>query len=232
MSYSKRFRTALVVAGLTICATGGAIAAELDGPVSIVYDQFRVPTIVATTEHDAIYMQGYMHAKDRFFQMDTQRRAFAGTLSELVGPAGLPQDVQLRTLGIGRAAERSLPVQTPEVMAWLEAYSDGVNAWLTDTSNPLPIEYGPLEIDRNGIPLWTPLDSMLTAKGLAFQLSFDWVPFSDSTGCSSSTTISTGPRRSSPSSRFLRTHRRPWMTPRYRTTKSFRRTCPIPISAA
>ena len=173
MSNSNRFRTALVIAGLVIWATGAAVAAELDGPVSIVYDQFRVPTIVAETEHDAIYMQGYMHAKDRFFQMDTQRRAFAGTLSELVGPAGLPQDVQLRTLGIARAAERSLPVQTPEIMAWLEAYSDGVNAWLTDTSNPLPIEYGPLEIDRNGIPLWTPLDSLITAKGLAWQLSFD-----------------------------------------------------------
>ena len=149
------------------------LAAELDGSASIVFDQFRVPTVVAQTEHDALFLQGYMHARDRLFQMDLQRRLFSGTLSELVGPSGLPQDVQLRTLGLRRAAQRSLAVQTPETMAWLQAYADGVNAYIDDPANPLPLEYSLLETDRAGIPPWTPLDSLTMAKGLAFGLSFD-----------------------------------------------------------
>jgi len=170
MIRSKRLLTALVAAALVVGSGGAAFAAELDGDVSIVFDSFRVPTIVATTEHDAIYMLGYMHARDRLFQMDFQRRLFSGQVSELVGSAGLAQDVQLRTLGLRRAAERSLPVQTPEVIAWLEAYSDGVNAYIEN--NPLPLEYA-LGLEITSIPPWTPTDGLVMAKGLAFGLSFD-----------------------------------------------------------
>jgi penicillin amidase len=172
MTKSKTTRSALVVAGLVICLTGGAAVAELDAPASIVYDQFHVPTIVAETEHDAIFLMGYHQARERLFQMDLQRRAAAGTLAELFGPAVLAQDVQLRTLGLDRAAARSLLVQTPEVMAWLQAYADGVNAYLADENYLLPIEYLLLETDRDGIQPWTPLDSLTTAKLLAWDLSF------------------------------------------------------------
>jgi len=169
----KRVRWTLVVAGLAIGLSGAAAAAQLEGPATIVYDQFRVPTVVAQTEHDAVFLEGYLHAKNRLFQMEFQRRLFAGRVSELVGSSGLSQDVQLRTLGLRRAAERSLPVQTPESLAWLQAYSDGVNAFLQDTSQPLPIEFGALEITRAGIAPWTPTDCLTMAKGLAFGLSFD-----------------------------------------------------------
>ena len=173
MTDKKRVRWTLVVAGLTLGLSGAAAAAQLEGPATIVYDQFRVPTVVAQTEHDAIFLQGYLHAKNRLFQMEFQRRLFSGRVSELVGSSGLSQDVQLRTLGLRRAAERSLPVQTPESLAWLQAYSDGVNAFLQDTSQPLPIEFGALEITRAGISPWTPTDCLTMAKGLAFGLSFD-----------------------------------------------------------
>jgi len=173
MTLSRRTHTILVAAGLAVGLARAAAAAELEAPASIVFDAYRVPTIVAQSEHDAIFLQGYLHAKDRLFQMDFQRRLFSGRVSELVGSSGIAQDVQLRTLGLRRAAERSLPVQTPEVMAWLEAYADGVNAFLTNPAEPLPIEYGALEITRAGIPLWTPTDSLTMAKGLAFGLSFD-----------------------------------------------------------
>ncbi len=169
----KRAHRTLVAAGLAFALAGAAAAAQLEGEATIVYDQFRVPTVIAQTEHDAIFLQGYLHAKNRLFQMEFQRRLFAGRVAELVGSAGLAQDVQLRTLGLRRAAERSLPVQTPESMAWLQAYSDGVNAFLQDTSQPLPIEFGALEITRAGISPWTPTDCLTMAKGLAFGLSFD-----------------------------------------------------------
>lgn len=173
MTKFRRAATALLIAAVAIGVPGTAFSAQLDGPASIVFDQHRIPTIVADTEHDALFLLGYMHARDRFFQMDFQRRAFSGTLAEMFGPSVIAQDVQLRTLGLRRAAERSLPLQTPEMQEWLQAYSDGVNAWLSDTNNPLPLEYSFIELNRGGIPPWTPLDSLVTGKGLAFNLSFD-----------------------------------------------------------
>src|SRR5512139_2942699 len=151
MMDNKRIRGFLGFVGLGFVTAGAVVAAQLEGPASIVYDAYRVPTIVAQTEHDAIFLQGYLHAKNRLFQMDFQRRLFSGRVSALVGSSGLAQDVQLRTLGLRRAAERSLAVQTPEAMAWLQAYADGVNAFLGNPAEPLPIEYGALEINRSGI---------------------------------------------------------------------------------
>jgi len=167
MIRSKKVLSAVVLVALGLAGTAGA--AELDGPASIIFDAYRVPTIVAQTEHDAIYLQGYMHARDRLWQMDYQRHLFSGTLSELVGSAALPTDVQLRTLGLRRAAVRSLAVQTPEMLVWLQAYADGVNAFLA--TQPLPIQYGALEITE--VDPWTPTDGLVMVKGLAFGLSFD-----------------------------------------------------------
>src|SRR4030095_6415326 len=150
MTKTMRRTWNLVAVGVGLGLAGTALAAALNGPVTIYYDAYKVPTIQATTEHDAIYMQGYLHAKNRLFQMDFQRRLFSGRVSELVGSSGLSQDVQLRTLGLPGAAEPSLLVQTPESMAWLQAYADGVNAWLQDTTQALPLEYGALETTRAG----------------------------------------------------------------------------------
>ncbi len=165
-------KLAVLLAVAALVLPTAATAQTLDQPVTVYFDEFEVPTVHAQTEHDAIYMQGFMHAKDRFFQMDFQRRQFSGTLSELVGPGAIAADVQLRTLGLRRAAEASLAAQTPETMAWLQAYSDGVNAFIQSPVEPLPIEYTALEIDRGGIPAWTPTDTLVMVKGLAFGLSF------------------------------------------------------------
>lgn len=173
MIETNRARRAVILVAVVVGLASAAGAAQLDGPATVKYDAYRVPTIIAETEHDAIFLQGYLHAKHRLFQMDFQRRLFAGRVSELVGTSGLAQDVQLRTLGLRRAAERSLLVQTPESLAWLQAYADGVNAFLTNPAEPLPVEYGALELSRASIPLWTPTDSLTMAKGLAFGLSFD-----------------------------------------------------------
>ncbi|HSL84503.1 MAG TPA: penicillin acylase family protein, partial [Thermoanaerobaculia bacterium] len=124
-------------------------------------------------DRDALFVLGWVHAQDRFFQMDLLRRTFSGTLGELVGDAALPQDVQLRTLGLRRAAEASLPAQTRATRVWLGSYAAGVNAWLADPANPLPPEYTALELTKAAVPPWTPVDSLAIAKGLAFGLSFD-----------------------------------------------------------
>ena len=126
MANSRRARLT-VAAAMVLMLTGGAGGAGLDAPAQIVFSQNNVPTIVAQNEHDAIFLQGYLHAQNRFFQMDLQRRLFSGTLAELLGTAVLPQDVQLRTLGLRRAAERSLDAISDDALAWLEAYVEGVS---------------------------------------------------------------------------------------------------------
>ncbi len=77
----------------------------LDGPVDIYRDSLGVPHIYATTEHDLLFAQGYVHAQDRFWQMDFWRHQGSGRLSELLGASTLETDMFLRTLGWERVAE-------------------------------------------------------------------------------------------------------------------------------
>ena len=73
--------------------------------VELIRDVDGIPHIIAKNEHDLFFMQGWAHAEDRLFQMDLTRRRASGTLAELLGPAALGEDVQMRTLGLHRAAE-------------------------------------------------------------------------------------------------------------------------------
>src|SRR6478672_7646989 len=136
-------------------------------------DSHDVPHIFGSTDRETLYALGRAHARDRFFQMDVLRHTFSGTLAELVGRAGLDSDVQLRTLGLRRAAALSLPAVSAETTVWLNAYARGVNSWILDPAHPLPAEYAALELTRASLHPWTALDSLTIAKGLAFGLSFD-----------------------------------------------------------
>jgi penicillin G amidase len=142
----------------------------LEAPAQIVRDGLGVPHIYAKSERDAYFLVGYVQAQDRLFQMDQSRRQASGTLAELLGSGALASDVQLRTLGLRRAAERSLDAISEESVHGLGAYSNGVNAWLNN--NPLPSEYAALELTKAQVPAWTPLDTMAVTKLLAFGLSF------------------------------------------------------------
>jgi len=141
----------------------------LNDSARIVRDAHGIPHILAGPEHDLFFLQGWVHAEDRLFQMDLLRRQASGTLAELLGPDAVESDVQLRTIGLRRAAEKSLPLLSEPVMDAFEAYSDGVNAYID--SHPLPPEYQALEITE--IEPWSSLDSMVISKLFAFRLSFD-----------------------------------------------------------
>jgi penicillin amidase len=143
----------------------------LERTTKVLRDDFGVPHVFAKSDHDAYFMVGYLHAQDRLFQMDSTRRQASGTLAELLGSGALGSDVQLRTLGLRRAAVRSQAAITPEATAVLEAYAKGVNAWIA--ANPLPSEYTALELTKANVPAWTALDSLAVIKLLAFGLSFD-----------------------------------------------------------
>ena len=124
--------------------------------------------IRAGNAHDSIFLQGYSHAADRLFQMDVSRRQASGTLAELLGPDALASDVQLRTLGLRRAAEASVAALSPRMRALLDAYAAGVNAYVN--THPLPAEYGLLELTR--FDPWMPADSVAIVRSISFQLSF------------------------------------------------------------
>ncbi len=142
---------------------------QLHAAAKLVRDSDHIPHIQARNEHDAFFLQGWVHAEDRLFQMDVNRRLASGTLAELVGPQSLQSDVTLRTLGLRRAAEQSLPALLPSSQAALQAYADGVNAWVT--SHALPPEYAVLELTR--FAPWTPVDSLVIGKLAAFGLAFE-----------------------------------------------------------
>ncbi len=143
---------------------------QLHGPARILRDVDGMPHIYAHDEHDAIFLQGWVTAQDRLFQIDLLRRQSSGTLAELVGSGALGSDVELRTVGLRRAAERSLARYSPQMRAGLQAFADGVNAWVAH-SGTLPAQYAALEVTK--FSSWTALDSAVIGKALAFQLSFD-----------------------------------------------------------
>lgn len=153
----------LVAAASTSIATPVEIPA-LHSPVKVVRDVDGIPHITGNNEYDVVFVQGYLHAQDRFFQMDFSRRQASGTLAELLGPPALGSDVQLRTFGLRRAAQLSLAALTPETKAGLQAYADGVNYFLA--TQPLSPEYGLLETTQ--VDPWTPLDSVAIGKLIAF----------------------------------------------------------------
>jgi len=141
----------------------------LQDEVRVLTPGTSVPTIVANNRLDAAFVEGYVQAQNRFFQMDVTRRAVSGTLAELFGTAVLADDIQLRTLGLRRSAWQTYAALGTDPKAILQAYANGVNAWLAN--NPLPPEYGALELTQADD--WSPVDSLVIGKGLAFQLSFD-----------------------------------------------------------
>ncbi len=151
--------------------TTGAIKLEgLNGTVEIVRDRDGVPHIFATTDHDAYFGLGYVHAQDRLWQMEFQRRIGAGRLSEILGAATLDTDKFLRTLGAYRAAKAAWSALSLEGQAGLQAYTDGVNSWLGE-HHTLPPEFVLMRIEPEP---WTTTDSLVWAKMLAWDLSGDW----------------------------------------------------------
>jgi penicillin amidase len=146
---------------------------ELDAPVEVIRDAYGVPHIYASTEHDLFYAQGFVHAQDRFWQMDVQRHTARGRLTELVGDALLETDTFLQTLGWERVSRQELDLLDADSKATLQAYADGVNAYIEGrTKSELALEYTFLNIvNRNyQVRPWEVLDSLAWAKAMAWDL--------------------------------------------------------------
>ena len=145
---------------------GKVTVAGLSGAVEIVRDRNGIPYIYGKTDHDAFFALGYVHAQDRLWQMELQRRIGAGRLSEVLGDATIETDQFLRTLGVYRAAEASWPALAPEAQSALQAYADGVNTFLAE-GHPLPPEFVILGFKPEP---WQPADSLVWAKMMSWNL--------------------------------------------------------------
>ena len=140
----------------------------LQDKVEIYRDRHGVPAIFANSRADALTALGYVHASERFFSMEMNRRAGKGRLAEVAGADMLPVDKLLRALDVYGLAERSYAHYAPETQALIMAYVGGVNAWLETHRDRLPLEFKLLGITPEP---WAAADSLVWGKLMALRLS-------------------------------------------------------------
>jgi penicillin amidase len=143
----------------------------LTAPVEILRDKHGVPHIYAQTLADLIRAQGFVHAQDRLWQMEQNRRIARGTLAEVFGEPALDADRFSRIVGFWRAAEAEVALLDDETRQWLTWYAEGVNAYIDQRPGRLGAEFNLLRV--RPAP-WTALDSLGHGKVMAWSLSLNW----------------------------------------------------------
>ena len=147
--------------------TGTIAATGLGAPVTVARDAAGIAHITADTPHDLFFAQGYVHASERMWQMEVWRHISAGRLAEVFGASQLDTDKFIRTLGWRVAAQRDLDAVAPPARAVLDAYTQGVNAWLDGHRGSLGLAF--LVAGVTPEP-WTNLDTIAWGKVQAWNL--------------------------------------------------------------
>lgn len=145
----------------------------IDGPITVSRDRFGIPTITATTSEDLFFAEGYVHAQDRFHEMDVRRHVASASLSTLIGDAGKDVDHLVAALGLPAAAQRQHDRLPASDRRALDAYARGVNAYAGGKSGPaLSLEYtAKTLVGRDYRPnVWTGLDSVGWSTLLSWNL--------------------------------------------------------------
>ncbi|MBN1881534.1 MAG: penicillin acylase family protein [Deltaproteobacteria bacterium] len=177
----KIFKIALIIVSLIILAVvfgvwgyieylvpspaGTVVSEKIRDGASVIIDEYGVPHIYADNTYDLYFALGYVQARDRLFQMDFYRRAANGRLAEVLGPDLVDADRYLLTMGFRRTAEVQIEHLSPELTETVNAFSDGVNAFMEE--NPLPVEFKILGYEPSP---WTPVDSQAIGNLISFQL--------------------------------------------------------------
>lgn len=145
----------------------------LTAAVTVYRDDAGIPQLVAETDHDLFLAQGYVHAQDRFWEMDFRRHVTAGRVAELFGESQVATDAFIRALDWRGVAEQEYALLDPATRAFYEAYAQGVNAYLEERSGAdLSLEYAVLGLQNPGYSPepWTPVDSIAWLKAMAWDL--------------------------------------------------------------
>jgi penicillin G amidase len=143
----------------------------LQKAVIVERDRWGVPHLRANSVEDLAEAQGFVMAQDRLWQMDLLRRVARGQLSEILGPATLDIDKGFRTFGFGRAAERDISQMEPASRAVMEAYARGVNRFIEQHRNQLPLEFSLLKYKPQP---WQASDSLVIAGYMYQTLTDTW----------------------------------------------------------
>jgi penicillin G amidase len=151
--------------------TSGQIAAPVTAGATIARDALGVPHITAASWEDAIFLQGYVTAQDRLWQMDAMRRLAAGELAEVLGKSAIARDEDSRRLRTGRIAEEQERTMAPGDRALLAAYARGVNFFLSTHRGRLPAEFKLLNYDPRP---WKVRDSILVGLEMYRALTTSW----------------------------------------------------------
>jgi penicillin amidase len=150
---------------------GAILVPGLSARVEVLRDARGVPHIRAQSVADALFAQGYVTAQDRLWQMDLNRRNAEGELSEIFGDRTLRLDIESRTLGLPRVAERALAEFSPDERRLLDSYTRGVNAFIESHRDRLPLEFQMLRYEPQA---WREIDSVAAALNLSTALSQSW----------------------------------------------------------
>ncbi|MEM8534033.1 MAG: penicillin acylase family protein [Chloroflexota bacterium] len=145
--------------------------AGLDAPVHVLRDHWGVPHIYATSDRDLFMAQGYVHAQDRLWQMEFQRRVGHGQLAEIFGRDALPVDRYIRMLGFNRVAQEEVQLFSDKTREIVDAYVQGVNTYITQHIRRLPVEFSLLRFQPQ---VWRPVDILALGKYIALGLSENW----------------------------------------------------------
>ena len=151
--------------------SGKRLIKNLGDSVEIRFDESDIPHIKANSQADALFALGYLHATERSWQLEMNRRISSGRLSEILGKDTIPIDRFIRTLGIKRAAERQYDRYPAATKHLLQSYADGVNTGNAHLGWALPIEYF-LTGSRPGH--WSPTDSLAWMLMMAYDLGGNW----------------------------------------------------------
>lgn len=180
-----RLATALILSGLGAFALAYYFAsrslpdydmqaevAGISAPVEIVRDNANVPHIFGATDADVFFALGYAHAQDRLWQMTMLRRTAQGRLSELFGERTVQIDSLIRRLDLYGLAISSVAAQDAQGTTALNAYADGVNAWLAEVNKGALGRGAPeMWLFNHPVAPWQPADSLAVMKVMALQLS-------------------------------------------------------------
>ncbi|HEX6981963.1 MAG TPA: penicillin acylase family protein [Balneolaceae bacterium] len=144
---------------------------QLHQQVEIHWDSYGVPHIYAENKHDLYYSLGYVHAQDRLWQMTLSQLAAQGRFAEFFGKKLLPLDKLQRTLGFWRISQKIEHTLSDSAVSFLQAYADGVNAYVEQHSKSLPIQFTLTNMEP--IP-WTVTHSIALARLMAWDLNTAW----------------------------------------------------------
>lgn len=147
--------------------TSGTVEANVTSAAEIYRDEYGIPHIIAETMEDLFFAQGYAQAQDRLWQMDMNRRAVSGKLSEILGEDMVETDLFTLTVGFYRAAELNYSLMDPDIITLFDAYSAGINTYIENNRGKLSPEFS--LIGYNPEP-WTAVDSLAIGVYMSWYL--------------------------------------------------------------